>query len=226
MPDDRLRHVAEAPAGDPRPQVEIDVLVEGEIALVIAPEPGEEFAAQQAGGATDAEDLVRPQRRWRLRLPRPLLESAAIAAQRLAGAVEKGAPLGIRRFDVSLQLQDPRLHPAEARVGVERGNQWQQAAGGQRRVGVEDQDRVGAGTADAEVDGGGEADVAGQRQMRHALAFEIGERAVAGAVVDHEQLQLQRLRSERFQAAGKQPQRVPAGDDHGDGSGLTHVAQA
>ena len=38
MPDDRLGDVLEAPAGDPRPHVEVDVLVEGEVALVVAAE--------------------------------------------------------------------------------------------------------------------------------------------------------------------------------------------
>ena len=51
-------NVLEAPAGDPRPHVEVDVLVEGEVALVVAAELVEELAAQQAGGAADAEDLA------------------------------------------------------------------------------------------------------------------------------------------------------------------------
>ena len=59
MPDDGLRDVGEAPAGDPRPHVEVDVLVEGEVALVVAAELGEQLAPQQAGGAADAEDLAR-----------------------------------------------------------------------------------------------------------------------------------------------------------------------
>ena len=53
-PGDRL----EAPAGDPRPHVEVDVLAEGDVALVVAAELGEELAAQQAGGAADAERLA------------------------------------------------------------------------------------------------------------------------------------------------------------------------
>ena len=40
MPDDRLGDQLEAPAGDPRPDVEVDVLVEGEVALVVAAQLG------------------------------------------------------------------------------------------------------------------------------------------------------------------------------------------
>ena len=61
VPDDRPGNVGEVPASDPRPHVEVDVLVEGEVALVVAAELVEQLAPQQAGGATDAEDLPRAQ---------------------------------------------------------------------------------------------------------------------------------------------------------------------
>ena len=69
MPDDRLGDVGEAPAGDPRPHVQVDVLIEGEVALVVAAELVEQLPPQQAGGAADAEDLAR--RECRAAAPRP-----------------------------------------------------------------------------------------------------------------------------------------------------------
>ena len=68
VPDDRLRHVGEAPAGDPRPHVEVDVLVEGEVALVVAAELGRR--ARAAAG----------RRRRRRRRPRAVRAAALACA--------------------------------------------------------------------------------------------------------------------------------------------------
>ena len=145
MPDDRLGDVGEAPAGDPRPHVEVDVLVEGEVALVVAAELGEQLAPQQAGGAADAEDLVHARQPRRLRLPRPELERAAVGGQRLAGAVEAGGGRVQRRA----RRRPPAAACAAARrrawVGLERVEQQRQAAGLEHRVGVQRQHRVGPG---------------------------------------------------------------------------------
>jgi hypothetical protein len=223
VPDDRLRDVGEAPAGDPRPHVEVDVLVEGEVALVVAAEPVEELAPQQAGSAADAEDLARRQVLRPLRLAGRELEGAAVAGQRLAGAVEAGGPEVARRL--ALALQDPRLHAAQRRVGFEGAEERGDRPRLKHGVGVEDEDRRSGDPRHPEVDGGGEAGVARQRDMRHALVFEVGNRAVAGAVVDDQELDPLPLLAERTQAGRQQGDRIPTRDDDGHLGDTVHAAQ-
>ena len=144
MPDDRLGDVGEAPAGDPRPHVEVDVLVEGEVALVVAAELGEQLAPQQAGGAADAEDLVRSRQPRRLRLPRPDLEGAAVGGQRLAGAVEAGG-CRARGEPPSPPCSSCRIRgctPPRLGSASSASQQPSSATGLERRVGVEGEDRA------------------------------------------------------------------------------------
>ena len=91
MPDHRLRQIFETPAGKTRANVQVNVLVEGEIALVIAPDLGEQLPPQQAGSAAYAEYLPALQVLGPLRLASALLNRATVSRQRLAGAVDGGA---------------------------------------------------------------------------------------------------------------------------------------
>ena len=181
VPDDRLRHVVEAPAGDPRPHVEVDVLVEGEVALVVAAELVEQLAAQQAGGAADAEDLAPRQAAPAAAPPRRPARSRgrprSAPGRRCRGGPRRpvAAPLGVR-------LRAAGCAAARRRASGSASQRVEQAAGAPRlehRVGVEHQDRRRRRPGHAEVDRGGEAGVAGQRDVGHALALQVGHRAVA-----------------------------------------------
>ena len=225
MPDDGLGHVGEAPAVNLGAKVEVDVLVESEVALVVAAELGEQLAAQEAGGAADAEDLPGLTRLRSLRLPRAELEGPAVGAQRLAAAVEAGA-LGASGPGRVLELEQARLHAAEPGVGGERRQQDADAAGLEHGVGVEDEDRLRRGAGDAEVDRRRETGVAGQRQAGHAALSQVLDRAVAGAIVDHQQLQLGALVAQRVEAGWQQLAGIPAGDHNRHRSGPLHAAEA
>src|ERR1044072_4441202 len=112
MPDDRPRRLLETPTGDPCPHVEVDVLVEGEVGLIVPAEVGEQLASQQAGGAADTDPRAPFAAPRPLLPPHPQLESAAVAGQRLAGAVDasrvdRGGPLR-----GAVELADGRLHAA------------------------------------------------------------------------------------------------------------------
>ena len=226
MPDDRLGDVGETPAGDPRPHVEVDVLVEGEVALVIAAELAEQLTTQEARGATDAEDLVDARQPWRLCLPRPGLDAAPVGGQGLAGAVEAGAGgVAGRTLAPSLVLEDARLHAGERRIALERVKQQADAAGLELRVSIEREDSAGDDTGGAEVHRRRETDVARQREVRHAALLQQLNRAIAGAVVDDQELELDPLGSERVEAARQQSRRVPAGNYNGDGSKFAHAPE-
>src|SRR5262249_32531619 len=148
---------------------------EGEVALVVAAQPAEGAAAEEAGGAAEAEDLTGKQVVGALRLAGALLEGAAVAGQRLPDAVDPRPMRGGRRrrgrVPPALELQDARLHATQPRIGVEGGQERADAARLEHRVGVEDENVRRRGALDAEVDGGGEADVLGQRQVRDAAAL-------------------------------------------------------
>ncbi len=222
MPDDGLGDVGEAPAGDPRPHVEVDVLVEGEVALVVTAELLEQLTPQQAGGAADAEDLAGGGAAGVLSLPRPFLEGAAVGTQRHPAAVEAGA-LGVAH-NPRFELKDPRLYAAQPGVGGKRRSQPFDAARLERRVGVQRQHHRRLGASGTEVGGGGEADVLGQRNVRHTALAQQLEAAVAGAVVHDHQLQSVPLVGEGIEAARQQRGRVPARDHHSHGRLARHRA--
>jgi hypothetical protein len=122
-------------------------------------------------------------------------------------------------------LKDPRLDPAQLEVGFEGVEQASNATGLEDGVGVQRQNRPGGDPGGTEVDRGGEADVPRQRQVRHAPALQQGHRAVGGAVVDDEELDLLTLAGKRVEAGRQEALGVPAGDHDGDGSGLFHGLQ-
>ena len=177
VPDDGLGDRREAPAGDPRPHVEVDVLAEGDVALVVAAELREELAAQQAGGAADAERSRSPPgaraARASRRPPRSPARRGSATGRRCRSAPRSSPP------PVRAELQDARLDAAERRVGLERVEEPRHAARLEHRVGVEHEDRVRLGPRGAEVDGGGEAGVVGEGDVGDALALQILDRAVA-----------------------------------------------
>src|ERR1044072_4961581 len=104
MPDARPRRILETPTGDPCPHVEVDVLVEGEVGLIVPAEAGEQLAAQQAGGAAHTEHARR-------RPPPRAAGGEQLASQRAGGAAhtEPLAPLAAPR---PLLLPHPQLERA------------------------------------------------------------------------------------------------------------------
>ena len=80
-------NVGEAPASEPRAGIEVDVLVEGEIPLVISSQLGEQLASQEADRAADAEDLTRVRVRRAVGLAFADLVRARRRCQRLSGTV-------------------------------------------------------------------------------------------------------------------------------------------
>ncbi len=220
MPDDGLGHIGEAPAGDPPAHVEVDVLIEGEVALVIAAQLVKHRAPEEAGRTTDSKDLAdRRGPTGSLGLPRPELDRPPITKKSLAHAVEVGvAEIG----PWLLELEDARLHTAEARIGLQGIEQPSQAAWLQLGVNVQHQHRGGAGARDAEVHGGGKADVLRQGNVGNSLPLQVLERAVSGSVIHDEQLDLRLLALDRGQAARQQIQRVPAGNHNRHRSGPSH----
>ena len=88
-----------------------------------------------------------------------LLDPPPVAGQRLADAVD---PRTLLAGPARVELQDARLDAAELGIGLERVEERRDAARLERRVGVEHEDRVRLGPRGAEVDGGGEAGVAGR----------------------------------------------------------------
>ena len=220
VPDDRLGDQLEAPARDPRPYVEVDVLVEGDVALVVAAELIEQPAPQQAGRPADAERLTwlhPPASAW---LPGALLDRPPVPGQRLAGTVDPRPAFPA----LILELEDQGLHAAQPGVGAERFEQPADAPGLQDRVGVEDEHRLRLGPPDPEVDRRREPPVFGQGHVWDPLALELLNRPVPRAVVDHHQLDLdpRPSRLDRSETPCQVSERVPVRDYHRDGLRLTH----
>ena len=226
MPYDRLWRALEAPAGDPCPHVQVDVLVEGEVALVVAAEVGEQLAPQQAGSTANAENLTRLQRAGTLQLPGPLLDRPSILGQSLPDAVQASRLDRARRGGIVVELEDARLDATKLRVSLQRIEQRPDASPLEHRVGVQHQDHRRRRLCHTKIDRRGESDVLRQRHAWHALALQEGERAVAGAVVDHHHLHRDALAGKRLKAGGKEADRVPARDHNGDGGGIVHGGKA
>ena len=195
VPDDRIRRQQEAPAGDPRPDVEVDVLIEGEVGLVVAAQRVEQLAPQQAGGAADAEDLPALDPGRAARPPGAVLPRPAVAGQRLAVAVDDGlGSLGVLARPARAGGSAAARRPARGRRRAPRQSLRRQS--GSSTVSSFSTITSGAaGARDAEVDRRGEAVVEGQREVRDAALAEELAGPVLGAVVDDERLHLHPLLS-------------------------------
>src|SRR5262249_17408688 len=90
VPDDGARLELEPPPGDPRAPVEVDVLLEGEVALVVAAAGGKQLAAEHARRPAHAKSLTGLRPRAALACAGAALERAPVARKPLPEAVDDG----------------------------------------------------------------------------------------------------------------------------------------
>ena len=198
----------EAPAGDPRPHVEVDVLVEGEVALVVAAELGRSSSrrSRQAAPQTPKTSRGRSVPR-RCGSPGPVLEGAAVGGsapgRRCRGARVAGSPRPAPRAGGCAAAR--RRAPGSAVERRESAARRSRARARCRRSG-QHQRRRGAGGA--EVDRGGETDVARQRDVRDpALAQQLDacRRSEPLSTTSSSSVARLRRRANRGSAAGARP---------------------
>ncbi len=191
--DDRRGHVTAAEPGELRAQVPVDVLVEGEEVLVELADLLQDAAPVERGAAARPEDRLR-----RVVLALVALAVAPASTGRrpredVAGAVQQLAPLEVPQL---------RRRPARSRMLAQRRDQLAQAVGLEFQVVVEQPEQLPAPGARAHVEGGGHADVLGQRDdpgLGPVLAQPL-RRVVARPVVhDHDLEVAEALARERGQ---------------------------
>ena len=217
VPDDRVRHDPEGPAHDAGPDVQVHILIEGEVTLVVTTELGEHAASEHAGGTTHAEDVAGLETTFALPLADAVLTGAAVSGQGLAEAVDHGFRIGRVAILTADEGKDAGLDPADPLVTEEDPVHLDESTGLEDRVGIDGDDSFGVSGGKTEVHRGGKTEVPGKGDVGDVFLREEVNGPVIGPVVDNHHLQLHPgLSPEGSNAFAKVVNRIPAGNDHGD----------
>ena len=224
---DRHRFVARGPAALPSAQVELDVVEVGderlrEVLAGLRPtacDIVEHGATVQHQGTGRPEHLARLIEAAVIRLPRPTVEQESRARQDMSCRVDDRRSVGRARP----QTQQLGLDGPAAWVLVEHAHHHGDRVRIDRRVGVDEQHRIGVRRADPEVHRTAEAMVVRQGPQHQRMATGAREErlhardgVIAAGVVEHHDLEgVMFDRLERGEAASDVARRVPRDDDRG-----------